>query len=140
MTQRDQMLTPPPGYDGSRFRKRSDGRDESFYAYPEITVREPIQKRASERHVIKRRVKDMSHPVNEQTNACGDECAPTAENAAPCDSAPECEREQPSALSAFFQSLGSEEILLIALILLLANDSRANIDTVLILALLLCVS
>ena len=26
-------ITPPPGYDGSRFRRRSDGRDDSFPPY-----------------------------------------------------------------------------------------------------------
>ncbi len=26
-------ITPPPGYDGSRFRRRSDGRDDNFPPY-----------------------------------------------------------------------------------------------------------
>ncbi len=46
-----------------------------------------------------------------------------------------------SKIMSFLQGLGNEEILLISLILLLAGGkSRAETDTILILALLLCVT
>ncbi len=44
-------ITPPPGYDGSRFRRRSDGRDDNFPPYdapvPKIEGAAPKEKKDS---------------------------------------------------------------------------------------------
>ena len=41
-------ITPPPGYDGSRFRRRSDGRDDSFPPYDASPKRVETSKRETE--------------------------------------------------------------------------------------------
>ncbi len=131
MTDRDYTLTPPPGYDGSRFRRRSDGRDDAFPLYGESPKRTAPQ--------YDKPCCEKEEP--EEEYICEDE----EEVLSPCqccEESPPCEekpKESPGILS-FLQSLGSEEVLLIALILLLANDAKAGIDTILMLALLLCIT
>lgn len=41
-------ITPPPGYDGSRFRRRSDGRDDSFPPYDVPTKKIETPKKEEE--------------------------------------------------------------------------------------------
>lgn len=77
-------ITPPPGYDGSRFRRRSDGRDDSFPPYDE-SPKEPPRKEKEKKHI------------------------------------------------------GSEELLIVALIIALASEETPCIELILMLALLLCV-
>lgn len=135
-TSREYSLTPPPGYDGSRFRKRSDGRDDAFPLYRE----EPC-------------------PVFEKEHTCKS-CETCEEKEAlrlPCPDGPlddgDCHTAEPphipcndhedrsSPVLSFLKGLGTEEILLISLIALLSGSrERSQMETVLILALLLCVS
>lgn len=118
-------LTPPPGYDGSRFRRRSDGRDDAFPFYGEPKRRERPPKREAPPPLL---------PAEE-------ECEPQKyeeEDCCPCECADD-KKDEGSGLLSFIQGLPGEEILLIALIILLAgSEDRAGLDTVLILALLLC--
>lgn len=128
MTHTEPYLTPPPGYDGSRFRKRSDGRDEAFLAAytpppaPKETARDSFEE-----------------PI----------CCPKDEE--PPDVCPESEEIQcsddeagaakgPPLRHRPLQFLGEEELLLISLILILAGGNDANTDVVLLLSLLLCIS
>ena len=122
LTDRDYVLTPPPGYDGSRFRRRSDGRDDAFPLYSEPPKR--IMKRPEEHSCS-----FCEEPFEEDICEC------------PCPEIPEnqpCEKD--SQLLSFLQGIGGEELLLVALVILLSKDSKAGIETVLILALLLCIS
>lgn len=130
LTDRGFTLTPPPGYDGSRFRKRSDGRDDAFPSYSQSNISPPpIQEH-------------IEAPIEEQPPCIEEPEAPI------CISEPVChindrkkeKNEKENPLTAFLQSLKSEDILLIALIILLAGTDKNNgIETILILALLLCI-
>ena len=115
LTDRDYVLTPPPGYDGSRFRRRSDGRDDAFPLYCSPPKKADI----------------IPEPCPE---FC--ECEETFPE--------ECNEEKPdnreNQILSFLQGIGGEELLLVALIILLSKDGKAGIETVLILALLLCIS
>lgn len=152
MTDRDITLTPPPGYDGSRFRKRSDGRDDSFPLYYEDTHRYGQQKKCRERH---RFPSDSTycpnrHMPKEEVHDCLDEeiedgecCECEAVEEEKAETAEPCEKKETreNPIKNFLKELGSEEILLIALIVLLSgNQTRAGLETVLILSLLLCIT
>ena len=131
LTDRDYTLTPPPGYDGSRFRRRSDGRDDAFPMYSE-----PPQR-------IRKKPEPPPCPLCDDCPVTNDgppescECqSDDSWEEKPC----EKEAEKEKKLLSFLQGIGGEELLLIALIILLAKDGKAGIETVLILALLLCIS
>lgn len=154
ITGRDIYLTPPPGYDGSRFRRRSDGRDDAYplYGDGEKSVHAPHRPMQSSEP----RTKHSRRPPPKKEH-CTEEFMSDAPFNDGSDKEPEegCDcpfedRSDPpdlkeesrssSFVSEFLKSLGSEELLLIALIILLAKDSNAGSDTVLLLALLLCIS
>lgn len=145
MTGRDFTLTPPPGYDGSRFRTRSDGRDDSFPPYRD------------ERRHHSPNPEQESKPLESVDDNCDkdDICPDCQIEEAPPGNDTECsqntvrsvhseceyENNNGHSISSFLKKLGNEEILLIALIILLAgNQSNAQGDTLLILALLLCIT
>lgn len=142
-TDRDFSLTPPPGYDGSRFRKRSDGRDDAFPLYAEEWSGEetPQRKKIYPQRNIKKVRKE--NPEEQDTEDCLENCppAPPCEATSPSPSIPNEKESKGKKIEDFLRGLKSEDILLIVLIVLLAGDqSREGAETVLLLALLLCIS
>ena len=127
-------LTPPPGYDGSRFRHRSDGRDDAFPMYPD-----PPQRYFRQR---KQKAEYSAPPVYDEPSSDDTEpesCDLRDEATLPCP-IPEKEKKSSDGLLSFIEGLRSEELLLIALtVLLCTTEGRQSLDTILILALLLCV-
>jgi len=107
------IITPPPGYDGSRFGHRSDGRDDSFPPYdkqPQIYSQRP-----------------RKHSDEEQKCEHGEECG-------------SCEKREEKGLFPFMKKgIGQEELLLIALLIVLVGEKSVSPEIVLILALLLCI-
>ncbi len=101
----DYIITPPPGYDGSRFGFRSDGRDDSFPPYD-------------------KRGQLCSKPdVNKDEKQCVD-----------------CEKREEEGLFPFLKSgIGQEELILIALLLVIVGEKNVSPEIVLILGLLLCI-
>ncbi len=101
----DYVITPPPGYDGSRFGKRSDGRDDSFPPYDnqgQIYSQPPKKKEETEKE---------THEENKS-----------------------------GSLFPFIKKgIGQEELLLIALLIVLVGEKDVSPEIVLILALLLCI-
>ena len=157
ITDRDYSLTPPPGYDGSRFRRRSDGRDDSFPLYgnnfgtlqstqPKDPARCRSQSHDYAREDQKNEVitKSCSLPIcDEQTDEKAESCPDSTGSCPQIESCPICHNStlKDSKLLSYLQSIGSEEILLISLILFLAGSkSGIETETILILALLLCIS
>ena len=150
MTDRDFTLTPPPGYDGSRFRRRSDGRDDAYPLYSDRERRQDMQERPRRGHITyqpeKKAPREEPCPLcdaSEEQYVCSPEEEPSPEECkeqttpAPLEKS---EKKSENGVISFLQSLGSEDILLIALIVLLAGgESRVGMETVLILALLLCI-
>ena len=195
------ILTPPPGYDGSRFKTRSDGRDDAFPMYGDDlpSPQGSSAKRQRHRYYSNSRKcgdgtsDDMSESGEcENQNSGGDLslcrterrqgffCPPKRDSKYDCceDSDRDCcfdrdrdccdmsdrgcgqecdfdrdrdccnphmgkhpphREECPSPLSALIKSIGKEELMIIALMLILAGEKgQTDMDTVLILALLLC--
>lgn len=127
ITYQQTVLTPPPGYDGSRFRHRSDGRDDSFPLYEE--------KSPSHRTVTK----EMPECECEAIDKC--ECCECDNDSKNNDSNKgDCQKSSPmSVLAPILKGIGKEELLIIALIILLSGEhGRPDTDTILLLALLLC--
>lgn len=157
ITDRDYSLTPPPGYDGSRFRRRSDGRDDAFPLYGGEVKRPQNQHQNNHTHgkVISCDYSKDEHPsplitdrsdqdlTCESTESCQEEttcCTQCSDIECTCHKDNESSSKS-SKIMSFLHSLGNEEILLISLILLLSGGrSRTETDTILILALLLCVT
>ncbi len=140
ITDRDYTLTPPPGYDGSRFRRRSDGRDDSFPLYGERQRTKHTQK-------CERPKENFSPPCcdHPQIADCEEDCSLSDticnEDSPVCCDTSEKECSSDRSVLSFLNELGQEEILLVALIVLLcSNQSKVGMETVLILALLLCLS
>lgn len=107
------IITPPPGYDGSRFGSRSDGRDDSFPPYD----RQPQIYSQKQR-------KNPQEDKYERTDA---ECEA-------------CDRGEAKGLFPFMKNgIGQEELLLIALLIVLVGEKNVSPEIVLILALLLCI-
>ncbi|MBR6676003.1 MAG: hypothetical protein IKL24_01585 [Clostridia bacterium] len=122
----DASPIPPPGYDGSRFRKRNDGRDEAFLAAYAPPAQPSVAREKLQLH------RDI--PTEEPEKApeeiiCEEDVTTEAEE---CVSAPSTKE-----LSL---GIGNEELLLIALILILAGEGSAGTEAVLLLTLLLCIS
>ena len=131
ITGRDYIMTPPPGYDGSRFRHRSDGRDDAFLQHSR-----PLQIPEKSRVPVCEECTECCHTEKEESDFCE-----SGDNQTICEEClPDEKEKKKTGFLSFFQSIGSEELLLIALILLLAKDDKAGIETVLILALLLCIT
>ena len=100
----DYIITPPPGYDGSRFGNRSDGRDDSFPPYDSQT-----------------QIYSQSEKKKESTRE---------------------KREENKNVSLFpflKKGIGQEELLLIALLIVLVGEKDVSPEIVIILALLLCI-
>ena len=134
ITDRDYVITPPPGYDGSRFRRRSDGRDDAFLSYSDIPQRVQKQKYRPEYEAEETcPVEEEDCPLEYSEEPCRGEGPP---DEAHCEDE---RREKSPGILSFLESIGGEELLLIALILLLSKDNAAGIETILILALLLCI-
>ena len=129
MTRADSPV-PPPGYDGSRFRKRSDGRDEAFLA----AYTPPVRHSPS---AVKEAPLPPEPPAEEKDEVLevpseviyGEKPAETAKK-----------RIAAPTKKEISLGIGNEELLLIALILILAGESGADTETVLLLTLLLCIS
>lgn len=127
--QQQTVLTPPPGYDGSRFRQRSDGRDDTFPLYEN-------QSRSPKRILTQKGADDFGmeheHDKDETCEKCDtpqkDEADMKAEDTSPI-----------TLLAPVLKRIGKEELLIIALIIILAGEKeRLDTDTILLLALLLC--
>lgn len=129
ITYQPTVLTPPPGYDGSRFRRRSDGRDDTFPLYEEAG---PSRRDAkAPRQISSAHTKENSCPrcaaaaEDSDTYACPDKEPP--------------QHQSVNTLTSFISGIGKEELLLIALIIILAGEKGCiDIDTILLLTLLLC--
>lgn len=145
---REYSLTPPPGYDGSRFGHRSDGRDDAFPLYGQGYGSLKKGKKPPCQHKPEPIAEEFSHIYEEDDEflceCCGEEKSlPEDENEcrysnAPC---PCSESKSENKILSFLKNLSGEELLLIALIILLMGDMQnGEAETVLILALLLCVS
>ncbi|MBQ4067480.1 MAG: hypothetical protein IJD22_07550 [Clostridia bacterium] len=143
-TEREVYLTPPPGYDGSRFRKRSDGRDDAYPPYAEDEVIHPHRHyRSGAGSRARQGTSPVSNkPIYDKTaEECS--CSPSSGEEETCSECRSPSEEGNGSRATSFdllKGLGSEELLLIALIILLAQSSNGGSDTVLILALLLCIS
>lgn len=129
-TQKDYTFMPPPGYDGSRFRRRSDGRDDTFPLYEEVRVENNIPDGDIE--------EELSDAFHEESF---EEYDDSLEGEEPCPKLDSHEEEKKeSGISALLSGLSREDILLIALIVLTGfSGEGAGIETVLILLLLLCI-
>lgn len=98
------VITPPPGYDGSRFRSRSDGRDDSFPPYD------------SQTQIYSRPAQKAEQPGEKHE-----------------------ENKNASLFPFLKKGIGQEELLLIALLIVLVGEKDVSPEIVLILALLLCI-
>ena len=203
------ILTPPPGYDGSRFKTRSDGRDDAFPMYGDGLPSPQASSAKRQRHryysnsrkcgdgtsddpsdggewenqntdrdfslcrTEKRQGFFRSPERDSRHDCCEDpdcDCCDTSEydcrfdrdcdccSDSDCGCGHECDFDRdrdccdprkgkhpphrdecPSPLSALIKSIGKEELMIIALMLILAGEKgQTDMDTVLILALLLC--
>ena len=93
------IITPPPGYDGSRFGSRSDGRDDSFPPYN----------------------KEGQMYTKEEKTPCEEPCK---------------ESHLPQVLK---NRIGQEELLLIALLIVIVGEKSVSPEIILLLGLLLCI-
>lgn len=99
------VITPPPGYDGSRFGYRSDGRDDSFPPYD-------------------KRGQMYVEPEEKKEESCKSEDV----------------RAEQNRLFPFMKNgIGHEELLLIALLIVMVGEKNSSPELVLILGLLLCI-
>ncbi len=113
----DYVITPPPGYDGSRFGSRSDGRDDAFPPYDK-----PPQIYSPARR---------NRPP--QQESATEECK---EPAAICVE----EKEKNIGLFPFLKKgIGQEELLIIALLIVIVMEKNASPELILMLGLLLCI-
>lgn len=117
----DYIITPPPGYDGSRFGSRSDGRDDAFPPYD----RTP-QIYSPKRSAPSQQMKECEHSY---------ECE--KETDAACSSDKEC--EQGGLFPFLKRGIGQEELLLIALLIVLVCEREVSPEIILMLGLLLCI-
>jgi hypothetical protein len=99
----DYVITPPPGYDGSRFGSRSDGRDDSFPPYD------------NQGQIYSPPIKKKDEQEKREENKSG------------------------SLFPFLKKGIGQEELLLIALLIVLVGEKDVSPEIVLILALLLCI-
>lgn len=139
ITYQPTVLTPPPGYDGSRFRRRSDGRDDTFPLYEEAPSarREPVRHESGRHEPVRQKPKRPSPPEEKDCPQCADNAGDSNTYS--------CHRDEATTpspigfLTSFISGIGKEELLLIALIIILSGE-KGNIDTdtILLLALLLC--
>ena len=147
-------LTPPPGYDGSRFKTRSDGRDDAFpmYGDPDAPHHRCTAVPCGRRHSGD--IHNIHHHKDHEAANCSDGrgdrdmcekdvrclsdcCSDT--DCAECGS--DCRKEDckdKTPFSSFIKNIGKEEILLIALIFMIAGSSCPDPETVILLALILC--
>lgn len=113
-------VTPPPGYDGSRFRSRSDGRDDAFPPYDK-----PAQVYVPEK-------KDISSHSDKFTSDDDDIFS--------FDPQPKSEpKKNSSAIPSFKKQITNDELLIIALLIVLISENNISGELVLMLGLLLCI-
>ncbi len=115
----DYTITPPPGYDGSRFRSRSDGRDDAFPPYDALPqIYRP----------------DRQHPGAKEDEPREDitpELTTTVE--------PSLQSSSPHGFFPFLkEGIGQEELMIIALLIILLTEEKLSAETILMLGLLLC--
>ncbi len=116
----DYIITPPPGYDGSRFGSRSDGRDDAFPPYD----RPPQVYSPAKRNRQPSRQKDI---VIEKEEKC--DCEEHTE-----------EKKDKSGFFPFLKNgITQEELLIIALLIVLVSEKKCTPELVLMLGLLLCI-
>lgn len=115
----DYTITPPPGYDGSRFRSRSDGRDDAFPPYDA-----PPQIYRTDRQRSEAKEDESAEDITLELT--------TDNEASPSNSAPH----------GFFpflkDGIGQEELMIIALLIILLTEEKLSAETILMLGLLLC--
>ena len=152
-------LTPPPGYDGSRFKTRSDGRDDAFpmYGDPDTPYHRCTAVPCGRRHPGD--IHNTHHKDHDTANCpdggavrdmcenddcredvrCLSDCCRCDTDRAECGG--DCRNEDcrnKAPFSSFLKNIGKEEILLIALIFMIAGSSCPDPETVILLALILC--
>ena len=144
---KEYSLTPPPGYDGSRFGHRSDGRDDAFPLYGQGYNSSKRGKKPPYQHRPDPIAKDAPPVCSEEEECpceyCSAEEEPITDDESECENAPcPCsDAKSENKILSFLKNLSGEELLLIALIILLMGDMQnGEAETVLILALLLCIS
>lgn len=114
----DYVITPPPGYDGSRFGSRSDGRDDAFPPYDK-----PPQ---------------VYSPAR-RNKSCQPEQEPREESVS-CEAVTLEEKKSQGGLFPFLKKgVGQEELLIIALLIVLVTEKEVSPELILMLGLLLCI-
>jgi hypothetical protein len=114
----DYVITPPPGYDGSRFGSRSDGRDDAFPPYDK-----PPQVYSPAR-------RNRSCPTDQEKK----------EEAVPCEIISVEDKKIQGGLFPFLKKgIGQEELLIIALLIVLVTEREVSPELILMLGLLLCI-
>ena len=152
-------LTPPPGYDGSRFKTRSDGRDDAFpmYGDPDAPHHRCTAVPCGRRHSGD--IHNIHHHKDHEAANCSDGrgdrdmcendvCCSDVRCLSDCCSDTDCAEcgsncrkedcKDKTPFSSFIKNIGKEEILLIALIFIIAGSSCPDPETVILLALILC--
>ena len=109
-------ITPPPGYDGSRFKSRSDGRDDAFPPYDKPARTYTAEKKPSDNDTRSSTYDDddvfsFDTPKAEKSNSI----FPILKN-----------------------GISNEELLIIALLIVLISENNISSELVLMLGLLLC--
>ena len=128
------ILTPPPGYDGSRFRSRSDGRDDAFPLYENSTRTPPGR-------VLTKKASGTINNDTDSTEKAYEALAGDVQTApmSPVHKDNTGDASSLSFLAPILKRIGKEELIIIALIIILAGErENMDIDTILLLALLLC--
>lgn len=110
-------ITPPPGYDGSRFKSRSDGRDDAFPPYDKPARTYTAEKKPSDNN-------------NTRSNTYDDDDVFSFDT-------PKAEKSN-SIFPILKNGISNEELLIIALLIVLISENNISSELVLMLGLLLC--
>ncbi len=106
-------ITPPPGYDGSRFGSRSDGRDDGFPPYnspPQVYM--PQKSKQKKADIPPKDEGDISDKTDEKKETI---------------------------FPFLKEGIGQEELLIIALLIVLVSEKNISNELILMLGLLLCI-
>ena len=111
-------ITPPPGYDGSRFKSRSDGRDDAFPPYDKPARTYTAEKKPSDNN------------SNIRSSTYDDDDVFSFDT-------PKAEKSN-SIFPILKNGISNEELLIIALLIVLISENNISSELVLMLGLLLC--
>ncbi|MBQ8475251.1 MAG: hypothetical protein IJ499_06290 [Clostridia bacterium] len=126
-------ITPPPGYDGSRFGRRSDGRDDAFPPYdaPASMYEKPAAVYTQKRQGRERRNTEIK---------AGNEQASYSPHISHNHLREKNTGSMESGIMPFLRNaIGREELIIIALLLSFMGEKETDPEIILLLGLLLCV-